>query len=145
MIQYDSSISAENGAWQYTEVLGNQAIVKVRASAGLLTTIANDALGMGITRLPLAQLSASLASLTAAQRAAIRDRLEAAGYTVAEISARFPNQDLTTVTLGDVLRFLAQRRRKPRWTDGTRTAVVLDGQAVPPGKTVDELDSEVTE
>lgn len=124
---YWELIKADAGAWSETEVLGNHAIVKVRASVTTLNTIAADVL---IMRLPVAALDNSLASLTNAQKNAIRNKAEALGYTLAEINARFPN-DLGTYTLRDVLRFIASRRRKPRYDSGSDT-IVLDGVTVTP-------------
>ncbi len=115
------TILAEGGAWSEVEVLGNQAVVKVRASAGVLTQINGLA---GVSRIPLAQIDDSLSSLTAGQRSAIVTILTDAGYTVGEVTARFPN--VAQATLRDVLKFLASRRRKPRYDVGTDT-IVVDG------------------
>ena len=121
MNQFTASIFADGGNWREIEVLGDQAIVKVQASAGTLTAIAGTAT---FRRIPLGLLDDSLGTLTAGQRNAIKNELTDAGYTLAEVNARFPN--LASATLRDVLRFFATRRRKPRY-DPVGQEVVLDG------------------
>lgn len=134
---YTALIAADGGAWAETEVLGNHAVVKVRASAETLATIAADP---DITRLPVALLDDPLSSLSPAQKTAIRNKVQALGYTLAEINARFPG-DLGDYTLRDVLRFVATRRRKPRYEAGT-DSIVLDGVAVTP-ESVESVDGRV--
>jgi len=121
MDEFTTTIRADGGDWREVEVLGNQAIVKVKASVLTLATIAG---ATEFRQIPLQRLDDSLSTLTAGQRTAIRDELLAAGYTLAEVQAALP--DLSTVTLGDVLRFLATRRLKPRYDQGT-DSIVLDG------------------
>jgi hypothetical protein len=138
MRQFTPQIHADGGAWRAIEVLGNRCLAKVRASASTLSTI-NAA--PGFVRVPLTRLDDPLSSLSPAQRTAIRNILTDAGYTMAEINARFPN--LADHTLGDALRFLASRRLKPRYDAATDT-IILDG---PPSPTSDlgRLDQEVRE
>jgi hypothetical protein len=124
MDDFTAQIIAEGGHWSETEVLGNRALVKVRASADTLTQIAAE---QGIKRLPKDRLDDSLATLSPAVRQAIRAELEDMGYTLAEIQARF-GTDLSAYTLGDVLRFAASRRLKPRYDAGS-DAIVCDGPA----------------
>lgn len=121
MDEFTTTIRADGGDWHEAEVLGNQAIVKVKASVLTLTTIAG---APEFRQIPLQRLDDSLSTLTAGQRTAIRDELLAAGYTLAEVQAALP--DLSTVTLRDVLRFLATRRLKPRYDQAT-DSIVLDG------------------
>lgn len=106
------------------EALGNCAVVKVRASDGTLDLIA--ALP-GVQRIPVARLDDPLAELPNNAKTAIRNKLLAMGYTLAELQARFPG-DLGSYTLGDVLRFAVSRRRKVRWTG---TEFVADGAELP--------------
>lgn len=122
----------------FTEVLGNHCLVKVRASA---TTLAAIAAAEGVTRIPISRLDDSLSTLSNAQRTALRNKVLGMGYTASEVNAAFP--DLANATLGDVLRFCARRRRKPRW-DAANGVVVLDGavqQCVP----ISDVDGAVTE
>ncbi len=86
--------------------------------------------------MPLAQIDDSLSTLTAGQRSAIVTILTDAGYTVGEVTARFPN--IAQATLRDVLRFLASRRRKPRYDADTDT-IIVDGD-VQACESIDALD-----
>lgn len=133
----NDAINADGGSWREVEILGNQAIVKVRASSATLTAI--GALN-GVTVIPLTHLDDPLSSLTAGQRTSIRNVILNAGYTPTEVNNRFPN--IANATIGDVLRFLATRRLKPRYDSGTDT-IVLDG-LVEQCNSVDDLDSSVT-
>jgi len=125
MDDFTVQIKADGGNWSESECLGNHAIVKVRANQATLDTI-NATPGM--LRIPLALLDDQLSSLSAVQRTAIRTRLEALGYTLAEIQAAIP--DLANATLRDVLRFALTRRLKPRYDSGT-DSIVLDGPPQP--------------
>lgn len=138
MDDFTSAVKADGGRWAEVEVLGNQAIVKVvGASPATLSAIAAAA---GFTRIPLNLLNGPLSSLTAGQRTALRDIVLSAGYTAAEVNARFPN--LANNTVGDVFRFLASRRNKPRYDSSTDT-IILDG-AVQPCASIDALDEGLT-
>jgi len=137
MGDFTDVIRADGGAWSETEVLGNRAVVKVRASDMTLTTIA---LAPGFRRLLKSRLNDSLSDLTPAQRRALRDELEAMGYPLSEIRSRLGN-DLGPFTLGDVLRFAATRRIKPRYDQSTDT-ILLDGP-IQPCRSVDSVDVEV--
>jgi hypothetical protein len=136
MRDFNAQILADGGAWDATEVLGNQAVVKVQASPATLSTINAEP---GFTRIPLDLLDDTLGSLTAGQRNAIRQVILDAGYTPAEVTARFPN--LANSTVGEALRFLASRRKKPRYDQPT-DSIVLDGpdQAC---RSVDEINGRV--
>jgi hypothetical protein len=133
MSDFTPQILADGGRWSETEILGNRAIVKVRASVATLTTIAATP---GFRRIPLARLDDPVSSLSSAQRTAIRNEITDAGYTLAELNAVIP--DLSLVTLRDVLRFMCRRRLKPRYDLATDT-IVLDGpvQRVKPIENVD--------
>jgi hypothetical protein len=138
MQDYSDIIFADNGDWSETEVLGNYAIVKVRASDATLDTIAG---AQGFLRIPPGlDLSTPLSSLTIAQINAIHDRILAMGYTDAEIQAALGN-NLRNRTLGQVLRFAASRRLKPRY-DAIADQIVLDG-SVQSCRLVDDVDTEI--
>ena len=135
MDDFTTMIRADGGAWAESEVLGNRAIVKVRASTMTLGLIA-----LTYRRLPLTDLSTSLSTLTNAQRTAIKNDLLAAGYTSTEIDARWPN--FRFALFGEVLRFVAQRRLKPRYDRATDT-ILLDGP-VQPCRSIDAINEGVT-
>jgi len=132
-------IRAEGGDAYEVEILSpapGRAIVKVNASDAILTLLNEQP---GFVRIPLAAMDNPLSSLTGGQRTAIRNEVLACGYTTAEVNARFPN--LANATLGEVLRFLATRRRKPRYDPAT-DAIELDGE-IQPCVSVDALDARV--
>jgi len=137
MNDFTAQIKADGGNWSETEVLGDQAIVKVSASAATLTTIGNTA---GFMRFPLVNMNDRLSTINQAQRNSIQTRILAAGYTQAEMDAAFPV--FANATFNEVLNFLATRRLKPRYDSGTDT-IVLDG-AIQACKPVDRVDREVT-
>lgn len=122
MNRHTGPIRADGGDWREVEVLGNRAIVKVQASPATLTAITSD---LDCRRLPLDLLDRPLSGLTNAQRTALQNELLDMGYPLSEIRDRLGN-NLSLVTLRQVLRFAATRRRKPRWDAGTST-VVFDG------------------
>lgn len=130
-------IRADGGDWAETEVLGQAAIAKVRASAATLALVA--ALP-GVTRIPVARLDDPLASLSAGQKAAIRSRVQALGYTLPELAARFPS-DLGTYTLRELLAFVAQRRRMVRYD--VETDAIVDDGAIAPVRPLDDVDAAV--
>jgi len=132
-----ATIRADGGDWSETEVLGQVAIVKVRASAGTLSQVA--ALP-GVTRLPVDRLDDPLSTLTAGQKTALRTRVQALGYTLPEIAGRFPN-DIGTYTLRQLLHFIASRRRKVRYDQAT-DAIIDDGVIFTP-RAVAEVDAAV--
>jgi hypothetical protein len=122
MDDFTAQIKADGGSWAESEVLGNVAVVKVRASAETLTEI-NAA--TGFVRLPKDLLDDPLSSLTTAQKNAIKNKLQSMGYSAAELSDRFPN-DIGTYTLRDVLVFSAKRRLRPRY-DSNSDTIICDG------------------
>lgn len=125
MDDFTPQIYAEGGAWSETEILGDQAIVKVRASAPTIAAIVGA--GVGFQRLPKDALDASLADLTAGQKNALKAWLTAAGYTAQELQQAL-GSDLAQRTLRDVLVFATRRRLKPRYDQPT-DKIVLDGEA----------------
>lgn len=122
MDDFTPQITADGGAWTETEVLGNHAIVKVRASAATLSTINAAA---GFVRLPKDALDSVLTDLTLAQKTALRDKIEELGYPRAEWQADL-GADLSLVTMRDILVFLTKRRREARYDPATDT-IVCDG------------------
>lgn len=126
MDDFTAQIAADGGAWSETEVLGGQAVVKVRASEATLTTIAGTS---GFYRIPNHWvLSDLLTDLTTARRTAITNRILAMGYTQAEIDAVMGNTLALwrQKTLSTLLVFIAGRRKKPRYDHATHT-IILDG------------------
>jgi hypothetical protein len=139
MDDFTAAIRADGGDWSETEVLGNHAIVKVRASETTLQTIAA---ATGFSRLPKDRLGDSLSDLSTAVKTAIRDKMLALGYTAQEIQQRFGN-DIGSYTLRDVLKFIATRRLKPRFDSNTDT-IILDG-AIQPVRPLEDVDLTVRE
>ncbi len=136
---YTSQIRAAGGDWSETEVLGNRALVKVRASAGILAAL-NDV--PGFRRIPKDRLDDSLSDLSAGVKTALRNEIFDMGYTVSEVQDKF-GSDLGAYTLRDVLRFMTRRRRKPRYDSGA-DEIVLDGLNQP-CRDIDSVDFAVTE
>lgn len=137
MDDFTSQILADNGWWEETEVLGDRAIVKVKANVSTLNTISNI---VGFRRLPKVALNMPLSDLTIVQKEFLRNELLDQGYTLSELQTRFGN-DLGKYTLGDVLRFMTSRRLKPRYDSQTDT-IILDGTAQP-CRSVDLVDQAV--
>lgn len=120
MDDFTSQINADGGAWSECEVLGAQAIVKVKASDATLTTIAGTA---NFQRIPNHwTLTDSLADLTAGQKTVLNTKLLALGYLQAEIDAA-AGGDWGTKTLDDLLTFACTRRLTPRYDTPTDTVV----------------------
>ncbi len=141
MDDYTATILSDGGTWAESEVLGGYAAVKVRATQATLNTIAG---ATGFQRIPLSILDTALSALTTAQRNAIRTALTNMGYTLAEIQAALGANAaaLATHTLGEVLRFAAQRRLRPRY-DAVQDQIVLDG-IYQPCTPIADVDSQVT-
>lgn len=135
---FTAQIGGDGGAWAECEALGQRAVVKVRASAGTITLIGQ---APGVTRIPLGVLDDPLSTLTAGQRTNLRSLILDMGWTAADINARFP-AGLASVTLGELLRFAASRRRAGRY-DPTAGGFVDQARDVTPGD-VDRLDAVVT-
>ena len=138
MDDFTTLIRADDGDWSETEVLGGFALVKVQA---LLPALQMIAATPGFQRLPKDRLDDSLSDLTQAQKTALRDRLEAMGYPLAEIRAALGN-DLGAHTVRDVLRFATSRRLTPRY-DAMTATIILDGP-IQVCRTVESVDMAVT-
>ena len=135
MNDYNDLIFGDGGNWTETEVLGDRAIVKVRASDATLSIL------NGVyRRLPKDRLDDPLSDLPSQVLIRIRDELLDMGYSIEEIRDHL-GDDLSIYTLRDVLHFMARRRLKPRW-DGEK--VVLDG-IEQPCRPIESVDREVTE
>lgn len=130
-------IRAAGGDAAWTEVLGQHAIVKVKASDSLLTQVASLA---GVTRIPAGRLDDPLSTLSTAQKNAIGTKVRSLGYTMAELQTRFPN-DLGTYTLRDLLKFIATRRRKVRYDKATDS--IIDDGVEQPVRPVEDVDADV--
>lgn len=137
MDDFTALIRADGGKWSETEILGNVAIVKVDALSPTLELIA---LTDGFYRLPRANLNDLLNTVSDAEIAKINSQLLTMGYTSAEITTAL-GSNIKTKTLGDVLRFAATRRLKPRY-DSTTDTIILDGP-IQACKSVDIVNSEV--
>lgn len=138
MDDFTAQIRADGGTWSEAECLGDHAVIKVRASAAILTLIAA---APGFTRIPKDLLDETLADLSNAQRTAIVNKLESLGYTAQEIRDRL-GVNISSRTLRDVLRFALTRRRKPRYDASTDT-IILDGPVLA-CKPIEALDAEVS-
>lgn len=135
---FTSQIVASGGHWSESEVLGNCAIVKVRApQAGIDQLDAQP----GFIKIPVQLLGDSLSSLSSTKKTQIRNKLEEMGYTPAEIQADL-GTDLGTKTLRQLLIFITKRRIRPRF-DSVLDDIVFDGP-VESCKTVDQLNGEVS-
>ncbi len=134
MNDFTADILSDGGQWKETEILGNWCLVKVKASAVTLTTIAGT-----YRRIPASKLDDPLISLTNAQKIALRNMATDAGYTLTEMQDALG--DLSTATLADLLRFLATRRVTPRYDAATQT-IIFDGP-VRPCRSIDAIDKEL--
>lgn len=123
IVDHEAAIIASGGAFAWVRILGQRAIVKVRASAGVLTTL------NGVyKRFPKNAFNDSLADLSNAVKIGLRDEALDQGYTMQEITDRF-GTDLGQYTLAQVMRFMASRKRMTRYDSGTG-AIVEDGDIV---------------
>lgn len=137
MDDYTSEIRADGGHWAESEVLGNQAIVKVRASVATLSMLDGQ-----FERCPKDRLDDPLADLSTASKNRLKNLGRNMGYSTAEIRKELPN-DLGSYTLRDVLKLFSTKRKKPRY-DPDLDAIILDGpdQKCRP---VESVDSEIKE
>lgn len=123
MVDHDTAIVSTGGDWGEVEVLGGYALVKVRASNTVLNVISNTA---GFFRLPVDRLDDSLGNVNVQTLRNLRDRFIAMGYTDEEIDNALPN-NWRLITLRQLLRFVASRRRKWRH-DAVSDEVIWDGE-----------------
>ncbi len=137
MNDYTPQIHAVGGDWTETEILGNRAIVKLRASEKLINQA--DAV---FKRIPKDELDVSLSDLPIVVKTALKNEILDQGYSVVEVQARFGN-DLGNYTLRQVLRFMATRRKKSRY-DPQADEIVLDGPDQQ-CRSIESVDTEVVE
>ena len=120
MNEFNAIIRADRGQWAESEILGDRAIVKVRADPATLATIA------GTFRIfPLDNLLEGFNSLTVVEQDQVRNDILDAGYTTTEFQGRF-GSTVKFSTLDDVCQFMTTRRRMPRYDPGT-DMIVMDG------------------
>lgn len=131
MDNHTATIYADDGNWRESEVLGNHALVRVRASAATLINL-NSVSGF-LRILSKVDLSETLGDLTAAQRTAVLNKLQALGYTLAEIQVALGGTlaGWRSRTFGDLLRFIAKRRKKPQSIDANGDVVFSDTDVIP--------------
>ncbi len=126
---FTAQILAEGGLWDETEILGDVALVKVRASAATLTSIGTVG---GVFTVPQKwiEMQDSLVSMTAGERNQLQSAVLSLGYTQAELDAAMGNTLVLwrTHVLGDLLNMAATRRLRPRYVPATDT-IVCDGPA----------------
>jgi len=114
MDDFSEQIFAEGGTWEEIEVLGDSAVVKVRASNALLSTIDAAPNFIAIPR-RWVDLTSSFANMTNGERNQINNKLQSLGYTTQEITAVM-GSNLTSWrarTLDDLLGLLCSKRFKP--------------------------------
>jgi hypothetical protein len=141
MDDFTTQIRSDGGDWSESEVLGNHALVKVRAND---VTIAAIAATTGFIRLSAKwTLSDTLGDLTAVQHTTVNNKLLSLGYTQAEIDTAMGATlaQWRTKTFEQLLDLVATRRLKPRYIEATDT-IVCDG-AVQPVRSIYEVDNEV--
>ena len=133
MDDFTAQIKADGGGWSETEILGDRALVKVRAS---VSTIAQ--LAMVFTQLPGAGLTNNFSGLLTQEKTDLNSELLLMGYSQAEIDTVL-GSDLTNKTLEEFLQFSATRRKKPRYDAQTDT-IICDGpdQTCKPVLTVEQ-------
>lgn len=136
---FTAQVLADGGWWEESEGLGDQAVVKVRASQATLTAIGTTA---GILEVPRrwVRLLDTFADMTNGERNQIQSRLLSAGFAQAEINAALGANlnEWRTRSLADLLRLICSRRLKPRY-DRVADAIVVDGP-VQPTRPVEEVD-----
>ncbi len=128
---FTAQVLAEGGTWDETEILGNVALVKVRASQATLNAIGNVG-GTFTVPQKWVEMQDSLASMTAGERNQLQSAVLGLGYTQAEVDAAMGNTLALwrTHVLGDLLEMAATRRLRPRYVSATDT-VVCDGPVQP--------------
>lgn len=137
-----AQILSEGGEWDETEILGDKALVKVRAAQATLTLVSNIA---GVFTIPQKwiEMQDSLSNMTAGERNQLQSAVLSLGYTQAELDAAMGSTlaQWRTHVLGDLLNMAATRRLQPRYDSATDT-IFVDGpiQPVkPPQKVADKV------
>lgn len=126
-----ATIRSEGGTWDETEILGDKALVKARASSATLTLVSNVS---GVFTIPnkWIEMQDSLVSMTAGERNQLQSAVLSLGYTQAELDSAMGNTlaQWRTHVLGDLLTMAATRRLQPRYVTATDT-IVCDGPVQP--------------
>lgn len=125
------------GMWDAIEAGAGYAIVKIKAEDKTLETL--NAL---YKRLPSDNLKGSLENVPRDQKDDLRQTLLDMKYSAEEIDAQFP-RGFDGHTLEEVVKFMASKRRLPRY-DEAKDEHVFDGQEfVEDAKRVDDLDGKL--
>lgn len=119
----------DGGVWGGEEGFGNSAIIWVRANASTLTAI--DAT-QGVTGFPGARLDDLLGTLLSQGRLnAVHNKLNALGFTDAEILSSLGTLNLALASARQVFALVLSRRFSPRY-DAPSDTIVLDGAPITP-------------
>lgn len=139
---FQAQIDADGGAWCETEVLGNFAIVKVRASDTLIATISSQPEFLYL--LGDTPLDTLMSNLSAQERNVINTRLKTQGYPQAEIDAALGSNlnQWQQHTYRDLLNLSATRRLRARY-DAPSDTIVCDGAAIAPPRSIAFVDTQV--
>lgn len=120
---YNKQIWDAGGKWTCREILGNRAIVKIKAPAAILEMIDSK-----YKRLPKDRLGDSLSDLSSGVKTALKNEILDMGYSLQEIKSKFGNAvSIGQFTLRDVLKFMAKRKREFRYISETDD-FVCDGK-----------------
>jgi hypothetical protein len=122
MDDYTARIEKDNGKWAESEVLGQYAIVKVRAEEETLESIAGEETFVSIA---VSGLDDPMSSLDDEELTAIRAAVLTMGYTEDEIASSLG--EMAKCTLGEVLAFCASRRAVLAY-DGPSEKMVSTGE-----------------
>ena len=133
MNDYTSVIYGEGGQWSETEILGNRAIVKVRASEATLQIL--DGI---YKRMLKDDVNDSLSSLSAGEIQTQKNEAIDMGYSLAEVEEYY-NKGVST--LKDIFKLYTKRRLKPRYDSVTDT-IYIDG-VVQKCKSIEIVDTKV--
>jgi hypothetical protein len=128
---FTALVRADGGDWDETEILGDVALVKVRASQATLDLISN---APGVFTIPQKWINMQddLSSMTAGERNQISNAVLSLGYSQAELDLAMGSSlaQWQTHVLEDLLVMASARRLKPRY-DQPSDSVVCDGPVQP--------------
>lgn len=143
MDDFTVQIIADGGTWDETEILGDAALVKVRAGPETMNTLNGQAGWLAIPK-RFYNLEDGLTDLLNGEKNQIENVLRALGYSQAEIDAEMGGTLALwrQKPLETLLNLFAKRRLKPRYDQPTDT-VVCDGPEQPV-KPVAKVAAEVT-
>lgn len=110
-------IYKDGGNWSETEVLGDRAIVKVKAEEKTIET-----LDTVFKRLPVDSLDSGLTTKTAEVKTSISSELADMGYKSSDTS----KVNLDTCKAVDLLKVMATKRLAPRY-DAEKDLIICDG------------------